>query len=71
MADEIDQMKEREGVFEAKIVGDIQRAEAIRAATPSATHCWDCGDPIPEERRRYAQGCKYCISCQEAIENEM
>lgn len=32
-------------------------------------HCLDCGDPIPEARRAYADRanikCEYCVSCQE------
>lgn len=32
------------------------------------THCSDCGDPIPEQRRLYAikanMKCEYCVTCQ-------
>lgn len=30
----------------------------------SLTHCFDCGDPIPEKRRAIVKGCRYCIECQ-------
>lgn len=33
----------------------------------SATHCEECGEPIPEARRK-AIACKYCLSCQTALE---
>jgi len=33
----------------------------------SATHCDECGEPIPEERRK-AIACKYCINCQRQLE---
>lgn len=39
---------------------------AARAALPtgeSATHCNDCGEPIPEGRRLAVQGCRYCVEC--------
>jgi len=36
---------------------------------PSATHCDDCGDEIPEERRELVPGCRTCISCQVCREN--
>lgn len=29
----------------------------------SATHCEECGEPIPEARRK-AIACKFCLSCQ-------
>lgn len=31
---------------------------------PSASHCHDCGDPIPQARREAQPGCKYCVKCQ-------
>jgi len=34
----------------------------------SNTECADCGEPIPEARRRAAPGCSRCTACQAAIE---
>jgi RNA polymerase-binding transcription factor DksA len=34
----------------------------------SAINCEECGDPIPESRRK-AIACKYCLACQTALEN--
>ena len=34
----------------------------------SAFYCEECGDPIPENRRK-AIACQYCLSCQTALEN--
>lgn len=31
-----------------------------RPVGPSATHCMECGDPIPEERRRINPGVQRC-----------
>lgn len=42
----------------------IGAARAMLPTGDSATHCWDCGDPIPEARRIAQKGCKYCINCQ-------
>lgn len=42
-----------------------------RAGQPkgeSNTLCQDCGDPIPDARRKAAPGCRRCVSCQEAFE---
>ena len=30
--------------------------------------CIDCGDVIPEKRRKAASGCMRCIECQKAFE---
>lgn len=33
----------------------------------SATHCEECGEPIPEARRK-AIACRYCLACQTQLE---
>jgi phage/conjugal plasmid C-4 type zinc finger TraR family protein len=35
---------------------------------PGAEICEECGDPIPEERRRMARGCTHCTACQTEID---
>ena len=35
----------------------------------SLTHCQDCGEEIPEARRKAAVGCTRCIGCQTNFEN--
>jgi len=32
---------------------------------PGLSHCMDCGDAIPEKRRKAVPGVKFCINCQE------
>lgn len=34
----------------------------------SAVNCVECGEPIPEARRR-AIACKYCLPCQTKLES--
>ncbi|HHT0502210.1 TPA: TraR/DksA C4-type zinc finger protein [Raoultella ornithinolytica] len=34
----------------------------------SATHCVDCGDPMPTRRRELVAGCQRCADCQEEFE---
>lgn len=36
----------------------------------SATECENCGDDIPEDRRKAYPGCKRCISCQQQHERD-
>jgi len=48
-----------------------QRIAHIRQQLPqgeSATHCTDCGVPIPEGRRNALPGVQRCIDCQERNE---
>ena len=34
----------------------------------SRTYCLDCGEEIPEARRRAVAGCKRCVECQTCFE---
>lgn len=51
-----------------------QRDEAIKkvrskiANEASRTHCFLCGEEIPDARRQAVIGCKTCIDCQEDLE---
>lgn len=49
-------------------IGDVQRKLAKQAETPSAEVCEECGDDIPEERRKAIPGVQYCVYCQEYLE---
>ena len=35
----------------------------------SALYCEECGEPIPESRRK-AIPCKYCLACQTELEKK-
>jgi RNA polymerase-binding transcription factor DksA len=37
-------------------------------AGESATHCLDCGEPIPEKRRLALAGVRTCIACQTSLD---
>jgi len=50
-------------------VGDVQRKLAQQALQESLTHCEECGDEIPEARRKAVLGVKYCVYCQELNEH--
>lgn len=34
----------------------------------SAINCLECGEPIPEKRRKLLAGCKLCVDCQQIRE---
>jgi len=38
---------------------------AITPTLPSARHCVECGDPIPEARRQAVPGVQLCVECQQ------
>ena len=40
----------------------------IKQGNTSATHCDDCGEPIPEARRAAVPGVRRCVACQSAQE---
>ena len=53
--------------------GLSERLASIRAAVNDdaaepADECEDCGDGIPEARRRAVPGCTTCVFCQEKRE---
>lgn len=43
-------------------------AHRINYNAVSATHCVECGDPIPARRRELVAGCQRCADCQEEEE---
>jgi phage/conjugal plasmid C-4 type zinc finger TraR family protein len=50
------------------------RAKALAYPLPSgeaARECDECGDEIPEERRRAMPGCRFCVPCQTARERRV
>jgi len=64
-ASELEQT-ERETAWQAH----HQMMEA-QAATPSAERCAVCHDPIPQERREAAPGCRTCVPCQEELDHAL
>lgn len=64
MPEIIDQANE---LAERRLEQTIQNMRINHNAV-SATHCVDCGDPIPTRRRELVAGCQRCASCQEEAE---
>lgn len=44
----------------------VQRARSKLPRGESLTHCEECGEPIPEARRKALPGVHLCIACQTA-----
>jgi len=66
--DEVDRAKDSQDRFDRQA---LDRQLASMPTGESAWECEDCGEPIPEERRRAAPGCSRCIHCQQLFERSM
>ncbi len=65
MPDDIDRAQ---GVNE-QLQADALEAWRRRQSTgPGRTDCEDCGEAIPEARRKARPGCTRCIACQRKLE---
>jgi len=46
------------------VIDGVMRARASMPTGKAETHCLECGDEIPEARRRVLPGVRTCIRCQ-------
>jgi phage/conjugal plasmid C-4 type zinc finger TraR family protein len=50
------------------IADAVRRARAQLPSGPGLSHCEECGQFIPEARRRAVPGVRLCIACQEGAD---
>ena len=64
----------REGAVQEQIDDTVKdavlRAKSQLPQGPSATHCKECGGPIPEARRAALAGVQLCVACQQKVDAE-
>ena len=48
------------------VADGVMRARARMPVGDGEAHCLECGDEIPEARRRVLPGVRTCIQCQSA-----
>lgn len=48
----------------------VDRARQALGQGESAEYCHECGEPIPEARRKALEGVQYCVACQESIDKK-
>lgn len=65
----------REGAVQEQIDDTVNDAVAqarreLTHAGASATHCDECGEPVPERRRDAIPGVRLCVACQEVRDNQ-
>jgi len=53
------------------VADGVQRARSRLPAGESSEYCQECGEPIPEARRRAVPGVQTCISCQSEIDKRV
>jgi len=68
MADVIDQAQIASDMWTRRQLDALTR-HSMRDAPPSASHCLECGEAIPEERRRAVPGCQFCVDCQQHLDD--
>ena len=65
----------REGAVQDQIDDTVKdgvlRAKSRIPQGPSASHCQECGEPIPEARRDALPGVQLCIACQQKADAEL
>jgi phage/conjugal plasmid C-4 type zinc finger TraR family protein len=65
----------REGAVQEQIDDTVKdgvaRAKSLIPHGPSATHCQECGEAIPEARRAALPGVQLCIVCQQKADAEV
>lgn len=65
----------REGAVQEQIDDTVKdgvaRAQSRIPQGPSAMHCRECAQPIPEARREALPGVQLCVKCQEEADKEV
>jgi phage/conjugal plasmid C-4 type zinc finger TraR family protein len=65
----------REGAVQEQIDDTVKdgvlRAKSRLPQGESATHCQECGEPIPEGRRTALAGVQLCVVCQQKADAEV
>jgi phage/conjugal plasmid C-4 type zinc finger TraR family protein len=50
------------------VMDGVRRARANIPTGEAEIHCHECGDEIPEARRKAVPGVRTCITCQSALD---
>ena len=52
------------------IEDEVARARRNLPRGESLSHCEECGEPIPEPRRKALPGVRLCVACQSELDKE-
>ncbi|MBI2398343.1 MAG: DksA/TraR family C4-type zinc finger protein [Xanthomonadales bacterium] len=56
--------------IDATVKDAVERARSRLAKGPSRARCEDCGESIPEARRKAVPGVRLCVTCQDTADRE-
>lgn len=56
--------------IDASVEDGVKRARARLGQGESLSECAECGDPIPEARRKAVPGVRLCLTCQEDADSD-
>ena len=54
--------------IDASVADAVEKARSRLPKGESLSHCEECGNAIPEARRKAIVGVRLCITCQQAID---
>jgi phage/conjugal plasmid C-4 type zinc finger TraR family protein len=54
--------------IDATVKSQVQAARSRLYQGESAVYCEECGEPIPEGRRKAIPGVRLCVACQSELE---
>jgi phage/conjugal plasmid C-4 type zinc finger TraR family protein len=56
--------------IDASVDDAVERARSQLPRGPSARNCHECGEAIPEPRRKAVPGVRYCVRCQSELDKD-
>ncbi|MBT2786105.1 MULTISPECIES: DksA/TraR family C4-type zinc finger protein [unclassified Halomonas] len=56
--------------MESTLEDAVQRARSQLPRGESLEICEECGDPIPEARRKAIPGVRLCVACQQKLDKQ-
>ena len=56
--------------IDASVEDAVKQARGRIPTGKSRTHCEECGEAIPEARQQAIPGVRYCVTCQEELDEE-
>lgn len=56
--------------IDASVEDEVERARSRLPSGPGRKSCYECGETIPEARRKALPGVRLCVRCQEAEDRD-
>ena len=56
--------------IDASVADAVERARSKLPSGESLKHCEECGEDIPEARRKAVPGVRLCVTCQQLLDEE-